>query len=142
MFEERERVSLVARPPALLAVAIARALGRFPPRTIRRVLEGARMGARPATYDEAARARANIVAVSRRCAAQQCVQRSLATALLCRLHGVWPTWHTGVRMEPFLAHAWVSVDGVPVGEPESTALFRPIMTVSPTTSREPGEECA
>jgi hypothetical protein len=117
------------RASALLAVAAARALATLPPRRIRRVLHLARRGAAPASADQALAAREAVLAVSARCAAEGCLQRSLATVLLCRMNGVWPTWCVGVRTRPFRAHAWVQVDGRPVGEPHPADYYRPIVTV-------------
>lgn len=51
--------------------------------------------------------------------------------LLCRALGVWPTWCTGVRTEPFGAHAWLSVDGEPVGEPAHERAYTPTIPVPP-----------
>lgn len=84
--------------------------------------------ARPATYDEALAARSRVVAVSLLCAGDGCLPRSIATALLCRSHGSWPTWRSGVRTNPFYAHAWVEAEGRPVGEPRARS-FTPILTV-------------
>lgn len=119
------------QPPARATIVLAWALAKLPPRRIRTVLHLARKGARPTTYEEAAQARDQIVALSTSCAGEGCLQRSLATALLCRLHGTWPTWRTGVRTQPFGAHAWVEAAGQPVAEPPSTADYRPILTIGP-----------
>ncbi len=59
------------------------------------------------------------------------LQRSLATALLCRIGGTWLTWCTGVRTLPFAAHAWVEAQGRRVGEPADTATYRTMLTVAP-----------
>lgn len=128
---ERIRLSPGLRLAALLAVGVARLVERRPPRRIRAFLTRLRAGAAPASYAEASEARRAVLAVSVRCAGEGCLQRSIATALLCRLRGTWPTWHTGVRIEPFAAHAWVEADGRPVDEPHPAGLFRPIMTVAP-----------
>lgn len=114
-----------------LAVGAARTLARLPPRRIRRVLHLLRRGAAPATPEQALAAREDVVAVSVLCSGQYCLQRSLATALVCRIRGVWPTWCTGVRTPPFAAHAWVEVDGRPVGEPADTVTYRPLVMVPP-----------
>ncbi|RDI52822.1 lasso peptide biosynthesis B2 protein [Nocardia mexicana] len=114
-----------------LAVAAARMLLRLPPRRLRTALTVLRRGAPPADYDRALRARQTVIAVSTRCSGQYCLQRSVATALLCRLHGSWPTWKTGVRTSPTAAHAWVEAEGRPVGEPHDTAAYRAILTVTP-----------
>ncbi|GAA4800210.1 lasso peptide biosynthesis B2 protein [Streptomyces ziwulingensis] len=125
----RERVT------ARLAVAFARPLSGLPPRRLRRALELARRGARPASADRALRARQAVVTVSARCAGQGCLQRSVATALLCRLYGRWPDWCTGVRVQPFRAHAWVEVDGRAVGESGDTTLFRTVLSVRARSGR-------
>ncbi|MFD4407866.1 lasso peptide biosynthesis B2 protein [Nocardia sp. NPDC058499] len=126
-----------ARPPLhqrlgpYTAVALARMLVRLPPRRLRAALTVVRRGAAPADYDRTMRARQDVIAVSTRCSGQYCLQRSVATALLCRLHGSWPTWKTGVRTSPTAAHAWVEADGRPVGEPRDTADYRTILNVAP-----------
>ncbi len=119
------------RPLPLLAVAAARVLARVKPAALRRVLEFARRGGRPASGEEARRARDEVVAVSMRCAGNNCLQRSIAAALLCRARGAWPTWCTGVRTHPFAAHAWIQVDDEPVGEPHPAGFFRPLLSVGP-----------
>ncbi|KWT58025.1 hypothetical protein ADL21_31555 [Streptomyces albus subsp. albus] len=126
---ERARLSFAERCAALGCTAVARVLVSRSPRTLCRVLEAVRRGARPATEPQAARARHAVVTVSVRCAGNGCLQRSVATVLLCRLRGRWPQWCTGVRTEPFRAHAWVAVDGRPVGEPDDTRLYRPLLRV-------------
>ncbi|WP_433514554.1 lasso peptide biosynthesis B2 protein [Nonomuraea sp. CA-143628] len=128
--ESRARTSLARTSAALLAVAAARPLAGLRPYRIRRVLGVIRRGAVAATAAQALAARDDVVAVSRRCAGPACLQRSLATAILCRLRGTWPTWCAGVRVEPFRAHAWVQVNGQPVGESYPAGYYRPIMTVA------------
>lgn len=119
------------RPAALCAVTAARGLARLSPRRLRRVLEWIRQGAQPATITETSRARDTVVATSMRCTGQWCLQRSIATALLCRIQGSWPTWRTGVRTHPFEAHAWVEAEGMPIGEDaDNIRCFRIVMTVA------------
>ncbi|MBT2490125.1 lasso peptide biosynthesis B2 protein [Streptomyces sp. ISL-96] len=119
------------RVQALLVVGLARLLARRPPRRIRAVLGRVSSGARPASYGETEAAREAVVAVSLTCAAPEgCLPRSLATAMLCRLHGQWPTWCVGARrIPPFAAHAWVEAEGVPVGEGHPPDYFRAFFTV-------------
>ncbi|WP_309485574.1 lasso peptide biosynthesis B2 protein [Streptomyces sp. WELS2] len=45
------------------------------------------------------------------------------------MRGHWTTWCSGVRTSPFGAHARVEAEGRPVGEPEDTTTYRPILTV-------------
>ncbi|GHF41788.1 lasso peptide biosynthesis B2 protein [Streptomyces morookaense] len=126
---KRAAPALRRRLAAHLAVAAARLLAMLPPARIRTVLLIARMGAAPAHTRQAQAARDDVVAVSTLCAGQGCLQRSLATALLCRLGGTWPTWCTGVRTAPFRAHAWVEADGQPVGEPDPPGYYTPTLSV-------------
>ncbi|MFI2667928.1 lasso peptide biosynthesis B2 protein [Micromonospora carbonacea] len=120
------------RPPALLAAGVARLLTRLPPATLRRALVFASRGAHPANVAQVLRARNAVVYVSLACAGPRCLQRSIAAAMLCRLGGTWPQWCTGVVTEPFAAHAWLAVDGEPVGEdPGHVRAFHVIMSVPP-----------
>ncbi|WKX74511.1 lasso peptide biosynthesis B2 protein [Streptomyces sp. XD-27] len=114
-----------------LAVGCARVLARRPPRRIRAVLARVSRDARPASYAEAKAARDAVTAVSLACTGPEgCLPRSLATALLCRVHGQWPTWCVGVRrIPPFGAHAWVEAEGLVVGEDHPPDYFRTFFTV-------------
>lgn len=114
-----------------LVVGVARILATRPPAQIRRVLNVLRRGAEPATARQAAAARADVVAVSLGCAAPEgCLPRSLATVMLCRLQGRWPTWCVGVRrMAPFGAHSWVEAEGGPVGEDAPAGYFATLISV-------------
>jgi hypothetical protein len=128
---ERAPVPWRQRPATWLAVGLARVLAGQPPGRIRWLLLRLRRGARPATVAEARAARSAVVATSILCAGEGCLPRSLATTLLCRLRGTWPTWCTGVRTAPFTAHAWVAVAGEPVDEPYPAGYFRLVMAVPP-----------
>jgi transglutaminase superfamily protein len=128
------------RPPlrrrwaARIAVAAARGLAHLPPRRIRAVLTLLRRGATAASHGQALAARRDVTATSTLCSGRYCLQRSLATALLCRMRGHWPTWCTGVRSPPFAAHAWVEAEGRRVGEPDEAATYRPLLTVPPRSA--------
>ncbi|MEH1166908.1 lasso peptide biosynthesis B2 protein [Micromonospora sp. CPCC 205539] len=136
MLERPTTPPLSLVPGAVVAAGLGRVLARITPHRLREVLEFARRGARPATEAEAARARNAIIAVSPRCRGQWCLQRAIATALLCRAGGAWPQWCTGVRTEPFQAHAWVAVDGRPVGEPGSDIGYFQVMMAVPPLGRD------
>ncbi|MYS95351.1 MULTISPECIES: lasso peptide biosynthesis B2 protein [Streptomyces] len=131
IFHDPRSVPLRRRIPVRLAVGAARLLARQRPRRIRAALEWLRRGARPATLGQTRAARDSVVAVSLACGGREgCLPRSLATVLLCRLHGQWPTWCVGARrLPPFGAHAWVEAEGVPVGEEHPPDYFRPLFTV-------------
>lgn len=131
VFHRPESVPLPHRILAHAVIGAARLLATRSPRRIRRVLGWLRRGAAPATVEQARAARDTVVAVSLTCAAREgCLPRSLATVLLCRLRGQWPTWCVGARrLPPFGAHAWVEVDGVPVDEPYPPDYFRALFRV-------------
>lgn len=124
---------------ARCAVGAARLLVLLSPQRLGPVLRTASRAARPATAAEALGARQAVVTVSARCAGQGCLERSVAAALLCRLSGSWPDWCTGVRTQPFRAHAWIEVRGAAIGEAEDITPYRTTMTVrlsDPETARE------
>ncbi|MEV0384991.1 lasso peptide biosynthesis B2 protein [Nonomuraea sp. NPDC050643] len=116
---------------ARLAVVAARILARRSPKTIARTLTLLSRGARPASYAEAIRARESVTGTSLTCASPRgCLPRSIATALLCRSRGCWPTWCAGVRvMPPFGAHAWVVAEGRQVGEAAPPGYHRALVQV-------------
>jgi hypothetical protein len=125
------RLPLRRRGAALIAITTANMLARLPPRRIRAVLTLLRRRAAPATYHQASEALDAVLAVSVRYGGRYCLQRSLATMLLCRIRGVWPTWCTGVRTSPFIAHAWVEADGQLVGEPQGPGYYHPLIVIPP-----------
>lgn len=127
--ERGGRLSWHRHLTARCTVGAAWLLTRLTPRRLQRVLRLLARGARPATAALTLDARTSVVTVSAWCAGQGCLQRSVATALLVRLHGAWPDWCTGVRIRPFRAHAWVEAEGGPVGEPDDTALYRTMLSV-------------
>ncbi|WP_017592830.1 lasso peptide biosynthesis B2 protein [Nocardiopsis potens] len=129
--ETAPRPPLSARIQALPIIGVARLLARCRPARIRAVLEVLARGAPPATAERTARIRDVIVGTSMRCAGPRCLERSIATALLCRASGMWPDWCTGVALRPFRAHAWVEAEGRPIGEDEQEiALFVTAMRVT------------
>jgi hypothetical protein len=126
-------VPVMRQVPARLAVALTYLLTPLPPKRIRVVLALLRRGAAPATYAQAKDARDAVLAVSLGCTGTQgCLRRSLATTLLCRMSGRWPTWCVGARMvPPFGAHAWVEADGHLVDEGVPDTYFSRLMAVPP-----------
>ncbi|GGP32099.1 lasso peptide biosynthesis B2 protein [Streptomyces melanogenes] len=124
-------VPLGRRVAARLVVGCAHALAALPPGRIRAVLGLLRRGARPATLAEATRARETVLAVSLAAGGHKgCLPRSLATVLLCRCRGQWPTWCVGVRTRPpFAAHAWVEAEGELVGEGTPADYFQRFFAV-------------
>lgn len=121
----RGRALLAART----AVTLARGLSWFSPRTIARVLTVLGTNTLPVAKGEALKARLAVCAVSTRCAGNGCLQRSIAVFILCRISGKAPNWHTGFVSPPFVAHAWVEVDGEPVGEIAQISDYTTILAV-------------
>ncbi|MET4783641.1 lasso peptide biosynthesis B2 protein [Glaciihabitans sp. UYNi722] len=125
-------IPVAERTRAVVAVTAARFIAKQKPAKLERTLSWIRGDATLPTMHDAERARDAVLAVSVRCSGHWCLDRSVAIALLCRMHGRWPEWHSGICTEPFRAHAWVSVDGQPVGEPEVIQrLFIPTISVRP-----------
>ncbi len=128
----RREVPLRRRVVARMAAAVARPLARLRPRRLEQLLRRLRTGAAPATYDQALAAHDAVIAAAAHCAGiKQCLPRSIAICLLCRLNGVWPTWCTGVRTGPFRAHAWVEAEGRPVAEIPGLDRYSLLMCVPP-----------
>ncbi|MBO1337241.1 lasso peptide biosynthesis B2 protein [Streptomyces sp. VRA16 Mangrove soil] len=127
--EHAARLPLRRQLAPRCAAGAARLLVRLPPARLHRVLGVLSRGARPAGYADVARARRSVVSVSTRCAGLGCLQRSVATVLLCRARGRWADWCTGFRTQPFGAHAWVEVEGRPVDEPGELSAFRTVLAV-------------
>lgn len=48
--------------------------------------------------------------------------------------GSWPTWCTGVRTNPFTAHAWIQVADQPIGELHPAGHYRALITIPLATS--------
>ncbi len=126
---QRGRVAIAA---ARLLIA---ALGKRPARLHQALTVFARSAA-PAPYEAAEHARNVVTTLSPRCGSGYgCLPRSIATVLLCRQHGTWPTWKSGVRFPPLASHAWIEADGRPVAEDEAViATFTPTLTVAPGES--------
>jgi hypothetical protein len=124
---------------ALAAVGAARVLATQSPHRIRSVLARLSRGVPAADYEQALSARDAVTAVSLVCRGPRgCVPRSIATALVCRASGVWPTWCVGIRaMAPFAAHAWVEAGGAVVDEREPAGYFRPLIAVPPADGTTP-----
>ncbi|MCK9898707.1 lasso peptide biosynthesis B2 protein [Frankia sp. Cpl3] len=129
---------------ALPVTVVARGLVRLPPARLRQVLDAAAAGTRPAGYQQTLAAMEAVTAVSRTCRDPSgCLPRAVATALLCRVLGRWPTWRTGVRTAgSFAAHAWVEADGLAVGESFPPDAYQPVITVRSRPRQRDGERDA
>ncbi|MGH3929201.1 MAG: lasso peptide biosynthesis B2 protein, partial [Pseudonocardiaceae bacterium] len=59
-----------------------------------------------------------------------CLEESIAAMLMLVLTGHSALWCHGVATDPIRLHAWITVDGVPVAEPASTARYTPLFQIS------------
>lgn len=136
---EVARVGIRDRIAVKTAVAVGRLLAHAPPRTLRAVLGTAARGALPASYAQARAARDTVLTVDAFTrGGSACLPRSIATALICRSRGVWPSWCVGVlATPPFTAHAWVAAEDRIVDEPMGSDDFSTLFSVSASTDRAP-----
>lgn len=118
-----------ARVWARPIVGLALLLTLLPPSTLQRCLRALKGNARATTTQQAHRIRAATCSVSARCAGEGCLQRSIAVYLICRIEGHVPGWKTGYQIEPFAAHAWVEVDGIPIDEPAAISSYTTVLAV-------------
>lgn len=66
-----------------------------------------------------------------------CLERSLTAVVLLAAGRRGVTWQIGVRTPPLTVHAWLvdATTGDPIGEPSTTAAYRPLITISASTIR-------
>lgn len=127
-------LSLGERCAGLLAVTTATLLlsvTKSRPRRIRRALSALHRGSHEADLPRAERAYGIITTVNLRCASEHdCLRRSLAIIVLCRIWGTRATWRVGFRSPPPQSHAWVEAAGEPVCETvDPRTTYTPIITV-------------
>ena len=126
-----QRSSLKERSVARIAVGTAMVMCRLSPSAIRGILiKTVRTGKRPPT-SYVIRYRRLVASVSTFCAGEGCLPRSIAIALVARMYGYGVTWCTGVKDNPFVAHAWVEIDGKPIGEVSDLSKFNRLMVAEP-----------
>jgi len=107
-------------------------MSKLPPRFIESVIDSLMNQAGPCSFEAAQNARNDVIATNRVCAGEGCLERSLATVFVCGITGRGlPAWVVGARIEPFRAHSWVEVNGIPVGE-SIAPDFVPLISLSPT----------
>lgn len=127
-------LSLRERCAGSLAVAATTLLLKFTrarPRRIRRILAVLNHHSSEADHSQAERAFRIVTTVSLRCASgHDCLRRSLAIILLCRLLGLRVQWRVGFRSPPPQSHAWIETAGQPVCEAvDPRTIYTPMITV-------------
>lgn len=121
--EKRTLLSLRERWCARIGTSVAFWLVKLKPGMLVRVLKSIAVTHGEADYSEVERIRTSINSVSARCAGNGCLQRSVAAMIIARMKGIPLAWRSGFRINPFIAHAWVEVDGRPVGETMDLTSF-------------------
>ncbi|MBV9163468.1 MAG: lasso peptide biosynthesis B2 protein [Pseudonocardiales bacterium] len=56
-----------------------------------------------------------------------CFEESTSAAVALALSGRHAGWRHGIVSDPVRMHAWIEVDGQPVGEPPSTRRYTPLI---------------
>jgi hypothetical protein len=100
-------LTLAAQLVPRLGFARVVALARWNARTGRRSATASEAASITTALGEAARHRSGRIA---------CLERSLAAVLLAGLRRRRVTWCIGARLMPYGSHAWIEVDGQPIGE--------------------------
>lgn len=82
------------------------------------------------SFDDAEQAFVNIKKVNRFFLSRTaCLEQSLALFLYATGKRKSVDWLIGVRLAPFVAHAWVETKGMPVKESETIEKYKKIMIV-------------
>lgn len=64
-----------------------------------------------------------------------CLEETAAAMLVLALTGRRAGWCHGVAADPIRLHAWIALNGQPIGEPASTNHYTPLIRIpAPTTS--------
>ncbi len=107
------RISKLSKP-VMVAWVVRKAwkLAESTPADLERQLSELTPGARNAKDGECAVCRQAVLRYSAKMRGKYCLQRSIATYLLCySWYGSVPKLVIGARLDPFQAHAWVEEDG-------------------------------
>lgn len=123
--------SLGVRLRTRTCVGLAFGVSQLKPVWIRQAMQTVVRGGKKPKIEMVEHYRRLIVSVSTTCAGEGCLPRSIATALLARSHGYGVTWCTGAQDRPFAAHAWVELDGEPIGEVADLNGFRKLLICNP-----------
>lgn len=64
-----------------------------------------------------------------------CLEETVAAMLALAITGRRAGWCHGIAADPIRLHAWLSLDGCPVGEPTSTLRFTPLIQLPEPAAR-------
>ena len=114
---------------ALFCANVSFFLIKLPPKKLSEVIEKLSKNTRKALPKEVESWRTSINSINVRCAGNGCLQRSVAVMLRGIIARRTPDWVSGFQVSPFIAHAWVEVDGIPIGEEMDLSNFQKILFV-------------
>ncbi len=127
--EQRTKLSVKNKIIALFCANVSFFLIKLPPKKLSEVIEKLSKNTRKALPKEVESWRTSINSINVRCAGNGCLQRSVAVMLRGIIARRTPDWVSGFQVSPFIAHAWVEVDGIPIGEEMDLSNFQKILFV-------------
>ena len=127
--EQRTKLSVKNKITALFCANVSFFLIKLPPKKLSEVIEKLSKNTRKALPKEVESWRTSINSINVRCAGNGCLQRSVAVMLRGIIARRTPDWVSGFQVSPFIAHAWVEVDGIPIGEEMVLSNFQKILFV-------------
>ena len=127
--EQRTKLSVKYKITALFCANVSFFLIKLPPKKLSEVIEKLSKNTRKALPKEVESWRTSINSINVRCAGNGCLQRSVAVMLRGIIARRTPDWVSGFQVSPFIAHAWVEVDGIPIGEEMDLSNFQKILFV-------------
>ena len=127
--EQRTKLSVKNKITALFCANVSFFLIKLPPKKLSKIIEKLSKNTRKALPKEVESWRTSINSINVRCAGNGCLQRSVAVMLRGIIARRTPDWVSGFQVSPFIAHAWVEVDGIPIGEEMDLSNFQKILFV-------------
>lgn len=127
--EQRTKLSVKNKIIALFCANVSFFLIKLPPKKLSKIIEKLSKNTRKALPKEVESWRTSINSINVRCAGNGCLQRSVAVMLRGIIARRTPDWVSGFQVSPFIAHAWVEVDGIPIGEEMDLSNFQKILFV-------------
>ena len=127
--EQRTKLSVKNKITALFCANVSFFLIKLPPKKLSEVIEKLSKNTRKALPKEVESWRTSINSINVRCAGNGCLQRSVAVMLRGIIARRTPDWVSGFQVSPFIVHAWVEVDGIPIGEEMDLSNFQKILFV-------------
>ncbi|MFM0794081.1 lasso peptide biosynthesis B2 protein [Streptococcus suis] len=127
--EQRTKLSVKNKIIAFFCANVAFFLIKLPPKKLSEIIEKLSKNTSEAFPIEVESWRTSINSVNVRCAGNGCLQRSVAVMLWGIIARRTPDWVSGFQLAPFIAHAWVEIDGLPIGEEMDLSNFQKILFV-------------